>query len=790
MRGFFRAARRSPYPLEAALYAAVAVLLWPFPLVGLLHAESSAVVAFASFFVAGIASVKLFRRGETFRRVLLLQEALLLVPWAGLTLSLLWRPNCGYATGLLLFALFPPVTVAFAVSLAYAVAGRVRKGGAALIVGAGVLIAAVGPVYDIGFFPQFYTYNHVFGGVLGPIYDEELALRAGLFAFRGLTLLWALLFYHIGVYLHEEDAKTPAPAEPHRSLLVPRWGRMSWIGSLMVLAALVYLFAGRFGINTTATGIQQALGTRLRTPHFDFFYDAASLTEEEVGFLALDAEYQFARLEERLGVAPPERVVTYLYPDDRLKAALTGAAYTSVTPVWLSAPQMHLLQDAYEATFAHELAHVFSRSFGLPILHAALNVGMVEGLAVALEPPDGLPSPHEQVRAEALRRHAPGAITLADDLARTISPAGFWAGRGAVSYTTTGSFIRFLLDRYGAERLKRVYARGDFVRVYGLPIDSLAAGWQQFLLDLREVDPSAEAVATRRFAVPSLLEKPCPHYVPRHRRLFRRAALRFAAGDSVAGRRLLRASLDLAPRSRSALALWADEALARGSAAGAPERLGEEAAGDAGLERRVGDAWALIGRADSARVHYARARAATLDLQTEAVALLALRKALADHPDAVRVLVSSDAPERRAARMETVPGAAARMMQALEWARAGAYERAVDALESFSAADLPLDGEEVSAVERQRLVWLAQFQYRSGRTGEAQESAREAADAFDRAGMPASRERMRAFGQKLAWVERVETERLRGASVKSIHLPRHRGCLAPTFFGSRELLRS
>src|SRR5688572_10004505 len=105
-----------PYVVVAGVYAAFSVALWPLPLLGLLHAESSAVVAGVGFFASGLAALALFRRGARLRAVLARLEALLLVPWALLTLSLLWRPNCGYPQGLLLFVVFAAPSVALAVA--------------------------------------------------------------------------------------------------------------------------------------------------------------------------------------------------------------------------------------------------------------------------------------------------------------------------------------------------------------------------------------------------------------------------------------------------------------------------------------------------------------------------------------------------------------------------------------------------------------------------------------------------------------------------------------------------
>ncbi|MGI9175905.1 MAG: hypothetical protein ACR2GR_11365, partial [Rhodothermales bacterium] len=181
-----------------ALYVAVSVLLWPWPVFGLLHAESAAVVAAVAFFGAGLSALQLFQKGAPFGWVLGRHEAALAVPWALLTLSLLWRPNCGYLQGLLFFALFPVISVMLAVALAFALSAMPWRRKKMLFCGIGGAIMLFAPLYDLGLHPQFYVYNHVFGGVLGPIYDEELALRPGLFWFRGLTLLWASLAYFVG----------------------------------------------------------------------------------------------------------------------------------------------------------------------------------------------------------------------------------------------------------------------------------------------------------------------------------------------------------------------------------------------------------------------------------------------------------------------------------------------------------------------------------------------------------------------------------------------------------------
>ena len=151
-------------------YVVLGVGLWAFPVLGILHVESAAVVAGASWFVAGLSALAVWRRSPEvpFRAVLVRQEAGLVVPWALLTLSLLWRSNCGYLQGLLFFALFPPVTVALAVAVAYAFAASRVRLKRTLFGALGIALMLAGPLYDLGLHPQFYTYNHVFGRASSP----------------------------------------------------------------------------------------------------------------------------------------------------------------------------------------------------------------------------------------------------------------------------------------------------------------------------------------------------------------------------------------------------------------------------------------------------------------------------------------------------------------------------------------------------------------------------------------------------------------------------------------------
>ncbi|MEM6288363.1 MAG: hypothetical protein AAF845_14540, partial [Bacteroidota bacterium] len=489
---------------DALAYVLVSVALWPIPVFGVLHAESSAVVAGTGFFVAGLAGVRAFGRGTPLPEAVRRHLALLGIPLALLTLSLLWRPNCGYLQGLGLYLLLAPPSVLLGAGLAYALTGAGLRRAGVWVVGIGLVWALGGVLVDLLLHPQLFTYSHIFGGVLGPIYDAELAVRPGLFAAKAQTLLWAVVLVAFG-----------------------RWrrgggGAATRLGAVAVLLlGASYGFAVPLGIQQSASALQRTLSQRVDLGPV-VLHLAPEATPSEVARLGDEALFRLEQITDRLGVVPAEPVDVYLYPDHDTKARLIGSRYTSVTPVWLPTPQVHMLTSEVPRSLAHELVHVVAREFGLPVIRASPAIGLVEGLAVALEPPDGLPPPSALVRAGTTLSGDAGG--LADDPARVVAdvmgPFGFWSSRAGVAYTASGAFTAWLLDRYRPEAVRQAYASGDFEAAFGAPLATLAAAWWRDL-EAEPLDPEAVDVAAWLFRRPSLFEVRCPHFTPLPVRLTR-----------------------------------------------------------------------------------------------------------------------------------------------------------------------------------------------------------------------------------------------------------------------------
>lgn len=613
---------------DGVAWLLIVPLLWPVPLLNRLHVESGAVLALAAWFVAGYAALRAFAAGHGFGPVLRGRVTRIALPAVLMTVPLAWAPNCGYVEGFGYFLLFVVPTAVLATSAAWA-QGSLRAGRAPSVgrlfarhAALGIVLVVIGPAYDLLLHPQFYTYNHVFGAIVGPVYDEELVWRPGLVAFRALTLVWAVVLFAVG-----SAARARATRDLRR---VEGWLALAGLAGLVLAAG--YSRAGRLGIVTTVEALRQTMPATVDVGTLRLHAD--SLDARTVGFAAHAAH----RLDSLLGVRPSRPVEVWIYPDASTRARLTGARVTSVAPVWLREPQVHVLAEQFEDLFPHELVHAYAREFGMPVLRASPAVGLVEGLAVALEPPDGGPSPAELVAAD--RRFA-----WADNLEGALSPWGFWTGRGGVSYAVTGAFVGWLLDRYGAEPLRTAYRTGSPEAAYGRPVRELAAAWQADQERFAALPVDARARAGARFDAPSLFERRCPHWVPRWERARRRSAEALEQGDIPGAVREAEDALDRAPEDPAVRAAWARALLAAARYEEVRARLATwpDSTRSGALRVVAADLAALSGDSVAARAEYDRVRRAQPASARETRALLVARHALAGRPDVLRRLRGADA---------------------------------------------------------------------------------------------------------------------------------------------------
>jgi tetratricopeptide (TPR) repeat protein len=343
--------------------------------------------------------------------------------------------------------------------------------------------------------PQVFVWNFFAGFFPGPLYDEALRLPPALWWFRLETLLWAVLLggFAAGVF--------PAPGPSHRR------HKSRMVIFLFFVAAAIALMEARaveLGFRATDASVRAALGGRLETAHAELLFPREK-PPEEVERLRRDVEFRLAQLDRFFG-APSPSVHVYLFRSAEEKQRLVGAGGTQFAKPWLRSV---FLNDAPfpHPTLKHELAHLAAAPFGSGPFRVTSRLwlvpvmGVVEGVAVAADDPPGELELHAW--AAGMRRQA-----LLPELAQLLGPAGFWSSAPARAYTAAGSFILWLQQSQGTEKLQRLLPHGEFARVYGRSLESLVAEWER-MLDGLPLDEGAVNRAFARFREASLFRRPC-----------------------------------------------------------------------------------------------------------------------------------------------------------------------------------------------------------------------------------------------------------------------------------------
>jgi tetratricopeptide (TPR) repeat protein len=463
------------------LLALVAGVLSFLPLFGALGYEFSTTVAvFASFFGAWHGA-----RAETFRDAVLQSVAMLVAPLLIIVLNGVRVRTCDYPTGFAFFALLPGVSALCGAACGFCCARILR---APLRVACLLILGSI--VWGVIRFyrtPAIFGFDPFVGYFAGTLYDEDVAIPVTLLLARIMHLSFAL----------------GAVAVLSQKRVVG--------ATLLVAGAALFMLRGPLALAPTGPDIERALGGIRETSHFRIVYQKGSIEEPELTLLAQDHEFRYAQLAAAIGVEPAgHHVTSFIFPSEESKKHWMGAGHTYIAKPWRR--EVYLQHDEFpHPVLKHELAHVFAGAFGDRMFHISarywpprINVGLIEGVAVALDWRPGRElSPAGYARALAELDMQPpleGILGL-----------GFLSYTGARAYTVAGAFCRYLLDNYGAAKLRALYrSAGDFAQVYGKPLKTLELEWRAQLAKL-VVTERAKDLTLEGMRQPSIWHKVCPH---------------------------------------------------------------------------------------------------------------------------------------------------------------------------------------------------------------------------------------------------------------------------------------
>lgn len=208
-----------------------------------------------------------------------------------------------------------------------------------------------------------------------------------------------------------------------------------------------------------------------RSPHFVFYHSPYQLAGTDRSFIA-DLEYERAQFQRKFGVSLSPLIHYYLYPRQQLMNQLTrntplacgtlrenvGCANPYTTPP--------TVQASFWPTY-HEPIHVYelaleprAKPHSRFVYVAPLFIS--EGTAVALEDKELDPALSDYCSDQYFVAYAPlddcGRIALAHVKPVTLLPdTGFNSVDGGYAYSLAGSFVKYLIVRFGYHSFGKFY---------------------------------------------------------------------------------------------------------------------------------------------------------------------------------------------------------------------------------------------------------------------------------------------------------------------------------------------
>ncbi|MDX2088934.1 MAG: hypothetical protein SFX73_13840, partial [Kofleriaceae bacterium] len=443
----------------------------------------------------------------------------------------IWLPTCDWGFGIEAYLYLPMTTGLLAAMVGHAIGvlvGPRRYLCAALAIALPLIIVAAFAIARFLTEPPVFTYNAVFGYFPGNLYDENIKLGTALAWSRLEQLLWALAVLGLAAWRLDVPSfrGVLAPRPSGRRIGAPAFAVLCIAGAVALRSQ-----GGHLGYAIDREDIAAALGGVRETPHFIIHYAQTKEVEEVIDLVAADHEFRYAQVVATLGIEPSGKIRSFYFANREQKGQWFGPRDVEMAKPWQR--EIFLEHRGFpHGSLRHEIAHAVASEFGDPWFGVAakrvlglpvlVSPGLIEGLAVATDWPGdaGRLSPHESVRVlQALGKRPSINELLSLQFFKFSSSAG---------YTTAGSFLRFLLEKYGAASLRKLYfSGGEFQDTYGVPLSALENEWRE-MIDKIELPASLIEATRERFRVGGVFARPCPHAIAARRE---RAAMALNRGD-------------------------------------------------------------------------------------------------------------------------------------------------------------------------------------------------------------------------------------------------------------------
>ena len=250
--------------------------------------------------------------------------------------------------------------------------------------------------------------------------------------------------------------------------------------------------------------MKDELSFQVESKHFIIQADRR-IEKEVLQQVVVNQEYYYSQLSNYFMDKPATKINSYIFFNSEQKKNLFGSGAADVAKPWLNSIYVSL--DSWESQhLKHEIAHCFTASFGTGIfkLAAGFNPALIEGVAEAADGFYDENSIHHLASLAYKNDYKINLNTLFDSFS-------FFGSVSSLSYIYSGSFIEFLINEFGVEKVKQFYRTNDFSSSFESNLDVVIKKYEEFI-DTLALE-STKDKANYYFGRKPLISKVCPRYV-------------------------------------------------------------------------------------------------------------------------------------------------------------------------------------------------------------------------------------------------------------------------------------
>ena len=322
------------------------------------------------------------------------------------------------------------------------------------------IVTLCSPILEFFCNPQIYFYNPIFGFFPGTVYDEDLSVDRILVAYRIFNLAFFLfLFYASGKLVGKK-----------------LYQKILFIFLMLIIIIGFEILKPTLLFTTNKTRLERNLHSTIITQNFQIHFPDSLNRKNEILFAALLHQYYLEKVHSDLNLSTKQKIDSYLFSNKDQKRKLLGSGNADIAKPWLN--QIYLNYSNYKVTLKHELVHAVAAEFGVTPFKVGkdFNPAMIEGFAMSIENNyDGFP-----VHFMAKLAFDGGYKSSIENL---FTGLNFFGHASSISYIYAGSFIKYLEDKYGIEKVKKLYGTDDYINLFGEDLKRLSLDYEKFLKD-------------------------------------------------------------------------------------------------------------------------------------------------------------------------------------------------------------------------------------------------------------------------------------------------------------------